>query len=69
MHSLEALLAAWDVTRDPRWLGHALRITERVVHGFARSWNYRLPEHFDAPGSRAPTTTATVRPTSSARSA
>ncbi|KRF40298.1 AGE family epimerase/isomerase [Terrabacter sp. Soil810] len=48
MHSLEALLAAWDVTRDPRWLGHALRITERVVHGFARSWNYRLPEHFDA---------------------
>ena len=48
MHSLEALLAAWDVTRDPRWLGHALRITERVVHGFARSWNYRLPEHFDS---------------------
>ena len=48
MHSLEALLAAWDVTRDPRWLGHALRITENVVHGFARSWNYRLPEHFDS---------------------
>jgi mannose/cellobiose epimerase-like protein (N-acyl-D-glucosamine 2-epimerase family) len=48
MHSLEALLAAWDVTRDPRWLGHALRITERVVHGFARQENYRLPEHFDA---------------------
>ena len=48
MHSLEALLAAWDVTRDPRWLSHALRITERVVHGFARHENYRLPEHFDA---------------------
>ncbi|HET9630899.1 MAG TPA: AGE family epimerase/isomerase [Terrabacter sp.] len=48
MHCVEALLAAWDVTRDPRWLGHALRIVERLVHGVARGWAYRLPEHFTA---------------------
>lgn len=48
MHTVEALLAAWDVARDPRWLGHALRIVERLVHEVARAWAYRLPEHYDA---------------------
>ncbi|MEW1955494.1 AGE family epimerase/isomerase [Terrabacter sp. NPDC080008] len=46
MHSVEALLAAWDVTRDPRWLGHALRTVERLVHEVARAWAFRLPEHY-----------------------
>ena len=47
MHTVEAYLAAADVTGDDAWLGRALRITERVVHGFAREHAWRLPEHFD----------------------
>jgi mannose/cellobiose epimerase-like protein (N-acyl-D-glucosamine 2-epimerase family) len=46
MHTVEALLAAWDVTRDPRWLGHARSIVEHLVHGAARDSSFRLPEHF-----------------------
>ncbi len=48
MHTVEAYLAAADVTGDDAWLARALRITERVVHGFAREHDWRLPEHFDA---------------------
>ncbi|GEN80431.1 AGE family epimerase/isomerase [Actinotalea fermentans] len=47
MHTVEAYLAAADVTGDDAWLTRALRITERVVHGFAREHDWRLPEHFD----------------------
>ncbi len=46
MHTVEAMLAAWDVTRDPRWLDHARSIVQRIVHAFARDWGFRLPEHF-----------------------
>jgi len=49
MHTVEALLAAADVTGDHVWAGRALRIVERVVHGFAPAYEWRLPEHF-APG-------------------
>lgn len=48
MHTVEAFLAAADVTGDDRWRQRALRITERVVHGFARDAGWMLPEHFDA---------------------
>ena len=48
MHSVEAFLAAADVTGDSRWRDRALQITSRVVHGFARGNNWRLPEHFDS---------------------
>ncbi len=48
MHTVEAYLAAADVTGDRRWLDRAVRIVERVVHGFARGNSWRLPEHFDA---------------------
>ncbi|KQW49208.1 N-acyl-D-glucosamine 2-epimerase [Nocardioides sp. Root1257] len=41
MHTVEALLAVGDVAR-------AERIVTRVVHGFARSHDWRIPEHFDA---------------------
>jgi mannose/cellobiose epimerase-like protein (N-acyl-D-glucosamine 2-epimerase family) len=41
MHTVEALLAAGDVAR-------AQRIVTRVVHGFARGNDWRIPEHFDA---------------------
>ncbi len=48
MHTVEALLAAADVTGDPVWRDRALRIVTRVVHDLARSHDWRLPEHFDA---------------------
>lgn len=41
MHTVEALLAVGDLAR-------AQRIVTRVVHGFARSHDWRIPEHFDA---------------------
>ena len=47
MHTVEAYLAAWGVTRDREWLDRALRIVERAVHEFARGNAWRLPEHFD----------------------
>ncbi len=47
MHTLEAYLAAWGVTRERVWLDRALRIVERTVHGYARENGWRLPEHFD----------------------
>lgn len=47
MHAVEAFLAAADVAGLPLWRERALRIVERVVHGFARSNDWSLPEHFD----------------------
>ncbi|GAA4380167.1 AGE family epimerase/isomerase [Nocardioides caricicola] len=41
MHTVEALLAVGDLAR-------AERIVTRVVHGFAREHDWRIPEHFDA---------------------
>ena len=50
MHGVEATLAAADAVEDPavaeRLRGQALRSTERVVHGWARERDWRLPEHF-----------------------
>ena len=52
MHGVEATLAAADAlaTHDPattdRLRNQALRSTERVVHGWARAHDWRLPEHF-----------------------
>jgi mannose/cellobiose epimerase-like protein (N-acyl-D-glucosamine 2-epimerase family) len=52
MHGVEAILAAADALQptDPqaaaRLRAQALRATERVVHGWARERNWRLPEHF-----------------------
>lgn len=48
MHTVEAYLAAADVTGERVWLDRALRMVERVVHGFARDNGWRIPEHFDA---------------------
>ena len=48
MHTVEAYLAAADVTGDRVWLDRAVRIVERVVHGFARDNGWRIPEHFDS---------------------
>ena len=54
MHGVEASLAAADALAgtDPgtadRLRAQALRTTERVVHGWARERDWRLPEHFTA---------------------
>ena len=48
MHTVEAFLAVAEVTGRRVWLDRALRILERVVHGFAREHDWRLPEHFSA---------------------
>ncbi len=47
MHTVEALLAAADVTGDRGLLDRAQRITTRVVHEVAAAGSWRLPEHFD----------------------
>src|SRR6478752_10645624 len=48
MHTVEALLAAADVTGDADLRDRARRIVTTVVHGFARGNEWRIPEHFDA---------------------
>ncbi|GAB3305805.1 AGE family epimerase/isomerase [Geodermatophilus aquaeductus] len=51
MHGVEATLAAADAlggAEGTRLRQRALRSTERIVHGWARERNWRLPEHFDA---------------------
>jgi mannose/cellobiose epimerase-like protein (N-acyl-D-glucosamine 2-epimerase family) len=54
MHGVEAMLAAADALDDDgaalagRLRNQAFRATERVVHGWAREWDWRLPEHFTA---------------------
>lgn len=46
MHLVEALLAASDATGDAAWRRRAQRMIERVVEGFARAHDWRLPEHY-----------------------
>lgn len=47
MHTVEAYLAAADVTGDRLWWQRASRIVDRFL-GVARDHGWRLPEHFDA---------------------
>ncbi|MGO1384000.1 MAG: AGE family epimerase/isomerase [Arachnia sp.] len=47
MHSVEAFLAAGDVTGDRKWHVRAGRITERIM-GWARDREWRIPEHANA---------------------
>lgn len=48
MHIVEASLAAAGATGDRRFLDRALAITSIVVDDWARSNDWRVPEHFDA---------------------
>lgn len=48
MHTVEALLAAADVTGQRRWLDRAVGIMTRAIDEFARANDWALPEHFDA---------------------
>lgn len=54
MHCVEAFLAAADVTGEVRWRDRAHQIVTRIVHGFARGNDWRLPEHFDAGWQQLP---------------
>jgi mannose/cellobiose epimerase-like protein (N-acyl-D-glucosamine 2-epimerase family) len=47
MHTVEAYLAAGDLTGDGRWHARAGRIAARVV-AWAAGNSWRIPEHFDA---------------------
>jgi mannose/cellobiose epimerase-like protein (N-acyl-D-glucosamine 2-epimerase family) len=47
MHSLEAMLAVADVTRDPGWLDRATRIATFVVTQAAEH-GWRIPEHYSS---------------------
>ncbi len=48
MHTVEALLAAYDVTGDRALLDRALHTVTRAVHDFGRGHAWRIPEHFDS---------------------
>ena len=47
MHSVEAYLAAGDVTGDPVWHARAASIADRLINGQARGHSWRVPEHYD----------------------
>lgn len=47
MHTVEALLAAADVTGERRWLDRAVGIATRSIDEFARLNDWALPEHYD----------------------
>jgi sulfoquinovose isomerase len=47
MHSVEAYLAAGDVTGAPVWHARAASIADRLINGHARAHSWRVPEHYD----------------------
>ena len=47
MHSVEAYLAAGDVTGNPVWHARAASIAARLIDSCARSNSWRIPEHYD----------------------
>jgi sulfoquinovose isomerase len=47
MHSVEAYLAAGDVTGNPVWHARAASIAARLIDGHARAHSWRIPEHYD----------------------
>jgi sulfoquinovose isomerase len=47
MHSVEAYLAAGDVTGDLVWHARAMSIAARLINGHARDQSWRVPEHYD----------------------
>jgi len=47
MHSVEAYLAAGDVTGNPVWHARAASIAARLIDGHTRANSWRIPEHYD----------------------
>jgi sulfoquinovose isomerase len=54
MHTVEAFLAAADVTGDVIWLQRAVRIADFFVNRHARASDWRIPEHFDGDWNETP---------------
>src|ERR1700722_19654031 len=50
MHSVEAYLAAGDVTGDSVWHARAASIAARLIDRSARANSWRIPEHYDGQG-------------------
>jgi sulfoquinovose isomerase len=48
MHAVESFCAAYEVTKDKKFLDRAYLICKRAVDEFARENNWLLPEHFDS---------------------
>ena len=48
MHSVEAYLAAADVTGDLSWRDRAVAIATRLIGDYARANAWRVPEHYNA---------------------
>jgi mannose/cellobiose epimerase-like protein (N-acyl-D-glucosamine 2-epimerase family) len=48
MHLTEALMAAFETTRDTTYLRMAERIADLIIHRHAADNGWRLPEHFTA---------------------
>eukprot|EP01037_Dinobryon_pediforme_P045561 gene45561-58166_t len=48
MHLTEALMAAFEATRDNTYLGMAESIADLIIRRHAASLDWRLPEHFTA---------------------
>lgn len=46
MHLAEALMAAYELHRDPVYLDRAERIAERMIRDEAAAHGWRVPEHF-----------------------
>lgn len=47
MHSVEAYLAAGDVSGNPVWHARAASIATRLINDHARAHSWRIPEHYD----------------------
>jgi len=47
MHSVEAYLAAGDVTGNPVWRARAMSIATQLINIHARAHAWRVPEHYD----------------------
>ena len=63
MHTVEAFLAAADVTGDEKYRVRAGRIIDHVLV-WAKDNNWRIPEHFPVTGYRIWNATKTARTTS-----
>lgn len=48
MHAVEAFTAAFDLTKDSKYLDRALAICKRTINEFARNNQWLLPEHFSS---------------------
>jgi sulfoquinovose isomerase len=48
MHAVEALTAAFELTKDHKYLDRALAICKRTINEFARNNHWLLPEHFSS---------------------